>query len=415
MALPELLVNSPVPGEDQPVAVLAGNGTVSPSAMSVLIGAPVSAAGLQASGQWRGRIDQEIILFAGTSGTTLTVIARGAEGSAAAAHADGADVFAPVTAGGLTAAFDAAGLSAAETARATAVEGTKAATSALTAEAATARANEGVNAAAITSEATARAAADTTNATAISAEASRATTAESANATAITAEATRATAAEASKASTAALSAETSRATAAEGTNATAITAETTRAEAAEALALAKTDNLASLASPGTARYNIHAPDLTAAAVVATANVALSGLQTIDGYTLLAGDHVLATGQSTGSQNGPWIAAAGAMDAPCDIPVGRQHRRGHGRHPVDRHHPGNARRRRTLATEDEHGDHGGYGCDDVGASAAALGGNRKLTAGPANPAIRLGEPAPARREDPRRKHHPRPSERLPLD
>lgn len=48
-------------------------------------------------------------------------------------------------------------------------------------------------------------------------------------------------------------------------------------------------------------------------AAVATANVSsLSGLQTIDGYTLLAGDRVLLVGQTTASQNGVYTAASGA-------------------------------------------------------------------------------------------------------
>lgn len=48
-------------------------------------------------------------------------------------------------------------------------------------------------------------------------------------------------------------------------------------------------------------------------AAAATTNVSsLSGLQTIDGYTLLAGDRILLTGQTTGSQNGVYVAASGA-------------------------------------------------------------------------------------------------------
>ncbi len=52
-----------------------------------------------------------------------------------------------------------------------------------------------------------------------------------------------------------------------------------------------------------------------AVAVVATANLTLSGEQTIDGVTTSA-SLVLATGQSTGSQNGPWVSAAGAWARP---------------------------------------------------------------------------------------------------
>jgi hypothetical protein len=46
--------------------------------------------------------------------------------------------------------------------------------------------------------------------------------------------------------------------------------------------------------------------------VAAIANQALSGLVTIDGYTTLAGDRVLCTGQTTASANGVYIAASGS-------------------------------------------------------------------------------------------------------
>ena len=47
-------------------------------------------------------------------------------------------------------------------------------------------------------------------------------------------------------------------------------------------------------------------------AVATTANITLSGLQTIDGYTTLAGDRVLVKNQSTAANNGIYIAASGA-------------------------------------------------------------------------------------------------------
>jgi hypothetical protein len=50
--------------------------------------------------------------------------------------------------------------------------------------------------------------------------------------------------------------------------------------------------------------------------VVATGNLALTGLQTVDSYTLVAGDPILLTAQSSNSQNGPWLAAAGAWTRP---------------------------------------------------------------------------------------------------
>jgi hypothetical protein len=46
--------------------------------------------------------------------------------------------------------------------------------------------------------------------------------------------------------------------------------------------------------------------------VIATTNQALSGIVTIDGVTLVAGDRVLCAGQTTASANGIYIAAAGA-------------------------------------------------------------------------------------------------------
>ncbi len=61
---------------------------------------------------------------------------------------------------------------------------------------------------------------------------------------------------------------------------------------------------------------------LVAAACVSTANVSLSGFQTIDGYTLVAGDRALLTAQTTASQNGPWLAASGAWTRPPDFVSG---------------------------------------------------------------------------------------------
>lgn len=58
--------------------------------------------------------------------------------------------------------------------------------------------------------------------------------------------------------------------------------------------------------------------------VMTSANIALTGTQTIDGVALSVGDLVLVTAQSTGSQNGPYVVASGAwtralnFDAPND-------------------------------------------------------------------------------------------------
>lgn len=57
-------------------------------------------------------------------------------------------------------------------------------------------------------------------------------------------------------------------------------------------------------------------------AVVATFNLTLSGTQTVDGVALTAGQRVLATAQTTGSQNGVWVVAAGAWTRPTDYASG---------------------------------------------------------------------------------------------
>jgi hypothetical protein len=49
-----------------------------------------------------------------------------------------------------------------------------------------------------------------------------------------------------------------------------------------------------------------------------TANITLSGAQTIDGVSVIAGDRVLVKDQSTGSQNGIYVAAAGAWSRSTD-------------------------------------------------------------------------------------------------
>lgn len=51
---------------------------------------------------------------------------------------------------------------------------------------------------------------------------------------------------------------------------------------------------------------------------LSTTNVALTGLQTIDGITLVANDRVALVGQSTASQNGIYTAASGAWSRALD-------------------------------------------------------------------------------------------------
>jgi hypothetical protein len=52
--------------------------------------------------------------------------------------------------------------------------------------------------------------------------------------------------------------------------------------------------------------------------VATTANIALTGIQTIDGNLLVAGDRVLVKDQTTASQNGIYVAAAGAWSRSID-------------------------------------------------------------------------------------------------
>jgi phage-related tail fiber protein len=50
-----------------------------------------------------------------------------------------------------------------------------------------------------------------------------------------------------------------------------------------------------------------------------TANITLSGAQTIDGVSVIAGDRVLVKDQSTGSANGIYVAASGAWTRATDF------------------------------------------------------------------------------------------------
>lgn len=115
-----------------------------------------------------------------------------------------------------------------------------------------------------------------------------------------------------------------------------AVAVETTRAEAAETL-LAPLASAALTGSPTaptpsgpTGIANKAYVDSTSqgldgkpsARVIATSNITLSGLQTIDGTALSSGDRVLAAGQSTSSQNGLWVAASSGWARPADFATG---------------------------------------------------------------------------------------------
>lgn len=54
-------------------------------------------------------------------------------------------------------------------------------------------------------------------------------------------------------------------------------------------------------------------------AALATTNITLSGTQTIDTIALVATNRVLATGQTTTSQNGLWVVSAGSWTRPTDF------------------------------------------------------------------------------------------------
>jgi hypothetical protein len=58
------------------------------------------------------------------------------------------------------------------------------------------------------------------------------------------------------------------------------------------------------------------------ARAVATTNQTLSGNPTLDGVTLVTGDRILLTGQTTASENGLWVTAAGAWSRPTDADAG---------------------------------------------------------------------------------------------
>jgi hypothetical protein len=53
-----------------------------------------------------------------------------------------------------------------------------------------------------------------------------------------------------------------------------------------------------------------------------TANITLSGAQTIDGVAIIAGDRVLVKSQTTGSANGIYVAATGAWTRASDMDTG---------------------------------------------------------------------------------------------
>lgn len=61
------------------------------------------------------------------------------------------------------------------------------------------------------------------------------------------------------------------------------------------------------------------------AVVATTANITLSGLQTIDGYTVVAGDEVLVMNQTAPAQNGIYVAATGAWSRSPNADTWNEH------------------------------------------------------------------------------------------
>jgi hypothetical protein len=66
------------------------------------------------------------------------------------------------------------------------------------------------------------------------------------------------------------------------------------------------------------ANYHATLGTKTACRVVATGSITLSGTQTIDGVAVVAGDRVLCVGQTSASQNGVYVVAAGAWSRAAD-------------------------------------------------------------------------------------------------
>lgn len=62
----------------------------------------------------------------------------------------------------------------------------------------------------------------------------------------------------------------------------------------------------------------------TSVRAATTANITLSGTQTVDGVALIAGDRILVKNQSTGSENGIYVVAAGAWSRSTDADAGAE-------------------------------------------------------------------------------------------
>lgn len=101
MALPELFANSSTPGSV--VALTTLGAAVTDTTGTTLTTSAAAPAALQGAGQFRIVIDSEIMLVTGGAATTTWTVTRGAEGSTAATHSNGASIFHYLTAGALRA------------------------------------------------------------------------------------------------------------------------------------------------------------------------------------------------------------------------------------------------------------------------------------------------------------------------
>jgi hypothetical protein len=212
-----------------------------------------------------------------------------------------------------------------EISRATAAEGVL--TTNLGNEISRAQGAESTLGANLATEVAARISGDGTLTTNLANEISRATAAEGVIATNLGNEISRAQGAE--SAISTSLANEISRATAAEGVIATNLGNEISRATAAEGVL---TSNLATevqaridgdaatLQSAQSYAMSLQAGFIVKAPVkaIAVENLTLSGQQSVDGVALVAGDRVLAAGQSAGADNGIYVVASGAWSRSDD-------------------------------------------------------------------------------------------------
>ena len=99
--LPELLINSPVPGVREKITTLKVE--LSEVGLELEIEAAELPAGLRKAGQFRVLIGSEIILCEAKEEKTkkVKILERGAEGSIKAAHAAGSAIYQIITAEGL--------------------------------------------------------------------------------------------------------------------------------------------------------------------------------------------------------------------------------------------------------------------------------------------------------------------------